>query len=103
VTPLWLTHSGRWPIALLHTGGEAFDREEPPELGDAFEVVSATVGETQVGAGDEVDDRAGDDHLAGVRLRLDPARDVHGDAGHIVPSSFDLAGVDSDPHGDAQG
>ena len=43
-----------------------------------------------------------DASFAGSCERLDPVRDVHGDAADVVAPSFDLTGVQSDPHIDAE-
>jgi hypothetical protein len=58
--------------------GGVFDPEQPPGLRDAFEVVFAPVGEAEIGAGDEVNDRAGDEHLARFGVGLDALGDAQG-------------------------
>src|SRR5438034_1672051 len=53
---------------------------QAPLAGDALELVLAAVFEGQSGAGDQILDRARDEHLAGLGIGSDPGPGVHGDA-----------------------
>src|SRR5262249_18371576 len=72
------------------------DGEESP-LADAFEVVHAAVLERDLGAGDQILDRAGDKDLAALRLRCDARADRNGDAGGLRSHQLALARVQADP------
>src|SRR5437870_3928421 len=65
-----------------------------PEVGNAFELVDAVVGESDAGSSDEVLDGAGGEHLARPGERGDPRPDVYGDAVEIFSAHFAFAGVD---------
>jgi hypothetical protein len=78
-----------------------FDGEELPWVGDAFERMGAAIGERDARAANEVGDRARDEDFVGLGVRLDPLCDVDGDAPDIVTVQLDLAGVEPNPHADA--
>lgn len=80
----------------------ATDREELPFAADPFERVAAAVIERDVGAGDEVADGPGDQHLAVARRSHDPGGDVDGDPTDVGPSRLHLAGVQARPDLDAK-
>src|SRR5439155_3772851 len=46
-------------------------------------------------AGDEIPDRARDEHLSGSRLRCDPRADVHRDPADLAADELALACVDA--------
>jgi hypothetical protein len=58
--------------------------------------------EVDLGADDEVLDRAGDEHLAGVREGADPRADIDRDPGYVVAADLALAGVQAGAHLDPQ-
>src|SRR5439155_21279380 len=69
-------------------------REETPAALDPLEQVGTAVLELETGAGNEVLDGRGDEHLSGLCLRHDPGSDVNGDAANAVVHQLHLAGVD---------
>jgi hypothetical protein len=74
----------------------AFYRVQAPLAGDALELVLTAVFEGQPGAGDQILDRARDEHLAGLGIGSDPGAGVHGDAGHLAVHQLALARVQAD-------
>ena len=74
-------------------------REEFPRMRDALEMVFAARDEVECGAGDKVADGAGHEDLAGVCMRGDTSRYVHGEAGDIVTAPLQLTRVDADANG----
>jgi hypothetical protein len=58
--------------------------------------VIAGVDEGEAGASHQVDDGSRDEHIAGTCERLDPLRQVHGDAADVISAKLDLAGVDAE-------
>jgi hypothetical protein len=76
----------------------AFDGEELPRVGDAFERMGAAIGECDARATDEVGHGAGDENFVGLGECLDPLGDVDGDATDVVTTQFDLTGVETNPH-----
>src|SRR4029078_6178197 len=77
-------------VALLHS-------EKVPSTRDTLEVVFATRGELDTGAGDQIGHRARDEDLARFGGSLNPCRGVHGDSTDVLSATFDLTGVDPDP------
>lgn len=73
----------------------ALDGEQLPLVGHAFQAVQPMVDEGDSRAGHQVFDRPGYQGLSWASERLDPGRDVHGEATHILAASLDLAGVQS--------
>ena len=71
------------------------DGEQLPVLGQALQLELAARLEGQAGAGDDVADRAGDEHLVATGIGRDPRRDVHREAREIVAAALALAGVDA--------
>ena len=55
--------------------------------------MDAPIREPELGARDQVDHRAGHEHLAGGRLGRDPRTDVDGDAADAAAVELDLARV----------
>jgi hypothetical protein len=64
--------------------------------------MGAAFGEGETGAGDEVSDRARDEHLAGLGLRHHPGTGVDRDAAHLLSGPLAFAGVDAGPHLETQ-
>src|SRR4029450_8596132 len=79
------------------------DGEEWPLVGDAFERMGAAISEWDARAADEVGDGAGDEDFVGLGEGLAALGDVDGDAADVVAVQLDLAGVEPDPHVDADG
>jgi hypothetical protein len=77
--------------------GSGSDSEESPGGGDASEFVFAAVVKGRARAGDEIDDGARHEYLAGLCGFADAMGEVHGDAGEFGAASFDFTGVDADP------
>ena len=50
---------------------------------------------TRAGAGDEILDSAGHEHLSRLRLRGDPRSRVHGDPGNLAVDELTLASVEA--------
>ena len=68
-----------WLLAVQD--GSALDAEQPPFARDALQLVEASVLELDPGAGDEIPDGAGNDHLAlALRVRRDASPRAHGDS-----------------------
>ena len=68
---------------------------EMPRVGDALQLVLASVFEDQSRAHGEVFDRGTDQNLPGACERADPGGDVHREAADAVTGEFDLPGVAS--------
>jgi len=64
-----------------------------PGLGDALELVLASVLEFDPRTGDEVLDGARNEHFAGLGHRCDPGADVDGDAAGLAVDQLALAAV----------
>ena len=73
-----------------------------PIARDALEGAGAPVVELEIRTDDEVLDGVGDEHLAGSGEGADTCSDVHTDTGDVVGSPFDLAGVQTGAHFDAE-
>src|SRR5438093_7035506 len=69
-------------------------RVELPALADAFERVLAAVVELDPCAGNQVPDRARDEHLPGPGKLGHPCADMHGDARDVAVPRRHLAGVE---------
>ena len=67
--------------------------EQLPGAGYAFERVCSFIGEFDLGAGNEVLDRRGDEDFAGLGLGGNPGADVDGDAGQFALVAFALSRV----------
>jgi hypothetical protein len=70
------------PSVSSRTG--AFDGEELPWVGDAFEGVGAAIGEWDARAAHAVGDGAGNEDFVGLGECLDALGDVDGDAADVV-------------------
>ena len=73
------------------------DGEDPPLVRQAAQDVLATRLERQPGAGHQVPDGAGRQHLARAGQRRDPLPDVDGDPADVVADQLALAGVQARP------
>ena len=71
------------------------NREDRPGAGYALELTVTTSVEGDARSGGQVDDGSRDEDLARSCERGDATRDVDRDAGDVVVSEFDLAGVQS--------
>src|SRR5918994_372207 len=74
-----------------------------PWVGHAFERMGAAISKWDAGAVNEVGDGAGGEDFVGLGERLDTLGDVDGDAADVVTAQLDLAGVEPNPHLDADG
>ena len=72
------------------------DAVELPGLGDALQVAASGVREPDAGSRHEVAHRAGDEDLAGCRLRHDPCAEVHGHATQPCTGTLAFARVQPD-------
>src|SRR6266516_5979024 len=66
---------------------------EMPPVGDAFQLLLASVFEHQPRAHGEIFDRGADQNLPRAGERSDPCGNVHREAADLVAGEFDLAGV----------
>src|ERR1700756_3189157 len=75
---------------------------QPPLARHAFEFALTALGERPPRSGDDVAHCRGHQHFARSRQRGHPRGDVHGHASDVGAAYFDLAGVNSHPHLDAE-
>jgi hypothetical protein len=73
-----------------------------PFARDALELGAPTVLEVHAGAGGEVPDDAGDEHLAGSALRRDPGADMDRDSFHLVADELHHTRMDARPDIEAE-
>jgi hypothetical protein len=75
----------------LTLSANAGDGEQLPLARHSLELCAAVLAELDAGAGDEILDRSGDDHLPGPRLGGYPRADVNSDPAHLPVELFTLA------------
>jgi hypothetical protein len=75
-TACWARIRGGRHILVLPS---SLDCKQPPGSGDTFQFVFPAVLEVDTGSGDQVNDRARDQYLSGVRHVLHPLSDVDAD------------------------
>src|SRR5438128_2540372 len=68
-------------------------RVELPVAGDAFELVDSSLRKVEPGSGDEIDDRAGHQHLTRPRESGHSSADMEGDTTQVVTVPFTLPGM----------
>jgi hypothetical protein len=81
--------------AWSRTKASQLRRVELPAVGDAFEFVFSSVGETQTSAGYEVFHGAGHEHFGWTREGGDAGSHVYRDPAEVVAAHFTFAGVQS--------
>src|SRR5437763_11216560 len=67
--------------------------EELPRPRHTLQLVGTAVVEAHARTRNEIDDRPGDEDVAGCRECPNSGTDVHGEAGNVVAALFDLASV----------
>src|SRR5205823_13387498 len=75
---------------------------QPPLLVDPPQCVQTAILELDSGAGDQIADRARDEHLARPRLRGHPGADMHCETGKLLAEHLALARVDARTHSEAE-
>src|SRR6476619_4821739 len=78
-------------------------REQPPFVRDPFELLRAAVNERNPRSGDEILDRAGDQHLPWAGQGSDPSSDVDRDPPDVLVHDLDLPAVEPDANLQADG
>ena len=68
---------------------------QPPAVGDAPQLVLATVLEREAGAGDEILDRLGDEDLACIGIRCDPCTNRDGQPCRLALDQLAFPGMDA--------
>src|SRR5439155_12747027 len=78
------------------------DGEEAPLAANAGQLVRSTIDEAQTRPGDEILDRARNEHLARAGLPGDARAGVDGDTGHLAFHDLTFAGVQARTDGQAE-
>src|SRR6186997_1424478 len=74
------------------------DGEESPFARDALQLVRPVLDEVEARSGDQVADRARDDHLPGPGQGRDPCTDADRDPGHLLLMELALTRMHTDPN-----
>jgi hypothetical protein len=83
-------------------GDQALTGVEPPGSRNTLQVVFATVVEGDARAGDEVLDRARDQHFIGIGCGGDTRGDMDGEASEVVAADLAFSGVEPDANFDPE-